>query len=69
MIDWKDIKIEGISKIDKCAAEFDVWAVGIVPYAKFKVKVFEGSDNKFTGYTNLRLKSLIDGSPEGGVGF
>ena len=27
----------------------------ISPYAKFKIKVFEDSDSKFTGYSNLQV--------------
>lgn len=65
---WKEIRIKGIAKIDKCVAEFAVWEFDKTPWAKFKVKVFESDDGKFTGYTNLQLKSLLDGSPEAGVG-
>lgn len=68
-MEWKNIVIKGISRIDKCVAEFDVWAIPYVPYAKFKVKVFEDCNGKFTGYTDLRLKNTIDGSPEGGIGY
>jgi hypothetical protein len=68
MKNWKDIKIDGISRIDKCTAEFDIWAIGKLPYAKCKVKVFEYSKGGFIGYTNIRIKSVIDGSPEGAVG-
>ncbi len=66
---WEDIRIEGISKIDRCVAEFDVWAIPTVPYAKFKVKVFMNVQGNYTGYTDLTIKSPLDGSPEGGIGF
>lgn len=69
MNSWKDIKIEGVNKIDKFVAEFDIWAIKKVPFAKFKVKIYEGCDGKYTGYTNIRIKNKIDGSPEGGIGF
>ncbi|HOV28405.1 MAG TPA: hypothetical protein PK566_18885 [Pseudobacteroides sp.] len=68
-MDWNKIDIKGISRIDKCVAEFDVWAIPTVPYAKFKVKVFQDLNGKYTGYTNLRVKSDFDGSPEGGIGY
>ena len=67
-MDWKNLKIDGVARIDKCVAEFDVWELNLSPWGKFKVKIFEGSDGRYTGHTNLRLKSK-DGSPEGGVGF
>lgn len=66
---WKNIKIEGISKIDKLVAEFDIWAIPTVPNAKFKIKIFESQSGKYIGYTNLRVKSNFDGSPEGGIGY
>jgi hypothetical protein len=69
MSNWRNIKIEGVTGICKCVAEFDVWAVQKAPYAKFKIKVFEDAEGKYIGYTNLRVKSLKDGSPEGGIGF
>lgn len=69
MGDWKSIKINEIAKIEKCVAEFNVWELNITPYAKFKVKIFEGANGHFTGYTNILLKSMLDGSPECGVGY
>lgn len=66
---WKDIKIEGISKIEKCVAEFEIWEIGRTPYGKFKVKIFERANGKYTGFTNIQVKNQIDNSPEGGVGY
>jgi hypothetical protein len=68
MSEWKNIKIEGISRIEKCVAEFQVWEIGRIPSSKFKVKIFEDQNGHFTGFTNLGIKSLLDGSPEFGVG-
>jgi hypothetical protein len=67
-LDWKDLKINGIAKIEKCVAEFDVWELNLTPWGKFKVKIFEGFDGNYTGHTNLMLRNE-DGSPEAGVGF
>jgi hypothetical protein len=69
MEEWKNIKIEGIAKIEKYVAEFDVWELNKTPWGKFKVKIVESSNGKYTGYTNLQLKSISDASSEGGVGF
>lgn len=52
---WKDIRVDGIAKIEKCVAEFNVWELNISPYAKFKIKVFEDTDSKFAGYSNLQV--------------
>lgn len=49
-------------------AEFDVMELIKTPWAKFKVKIYEGQDGKFTGYTNLRIKDET-GVAYGGVGF
>ncbi len=68
MNNWKNLKINSIAKIEKCEAEFDVWEFEKTPYAKFKVKIFEDTDGKYVGYTNLKIKDA-DGCPFGGVGF
>ncbi|ERI10629.1 hypothetical protein HMPREF0083_01274 [Aneurinibacillus aneurinilyticus ATCC 12856] len=69
MSDWKNIKIDGIARIEKCVGEFQIWELRKTPYGKFKVKIFERIDGSFAGFTNIRLKSIEDGSPESGVGF
>lgn len=66
---WKEIKLENLSGIDKCVGEFQVWMIGILPYAKMKVKIFESNEGKFTGYTDIQIKRSFDGSFEGAVGF
>lgn len=64
---WQDIKIQGIARIEKLVAEFDVIELEKTPYAKFKVKIYESPDGTFTGYTNLRVKDGT-GDVSGGVG-
>lgn len=59
---WKDIEIDGISNIERCVAEFNIWAIGIIPSGKFKVKIFEDQKERYTGYTNLAI--LNNGSPD-----
>jgi len=65
---WKNIKIKGIARIEKCVAEFDVLELNKTPYSKFKVKIYENSTGNFTGYTNLRIKDGL-GDASGGVGY
>lgn len=67
MVEWNKMNIPGIANIQKCVGEFNVWELQKTPYAKFKVKVFEGSKGEFTGYTNLLIKDK-DGCPYPGVG-
>lgn len=68
MSGWKEIKLSEIIKIDKFVAEFEVWELEKIPYGKFKVKIFESADGKYTGRTNLMV---IDekGSFCPGVGY
>ncbi|MBW5444445.1 hypothetical protein GE107_00005 [Cohnella sp. CFH 77786] len=63
---WKDIKIEGIARIEKCVAEFNIWELNLTPWAKFKIKIYEDTNGMFYGFTNLQLKSQF--GQEGGVG-
>ena len=53
ILDWKNIKIEGIANIEKCVGEFNVGELLKTPYSKFKVKVFESQKGVYTEYTNL----------------
>jgi len=69
MKDWKSVSIKGIVNIEKLVAEFHLFDVGITPYGKVKVKIFEKRNGTFEGVINLRLKSLLDGQPEGMIGI
>ena len=55
MEDWKKVKINGIAQIERLVDEFEVWELNKIPYGKFKVKIFETADGKFTGRTNLKV--------------
>jgi hypothetical protein len=68
-MNWKNIKHPGISSIEKLVAEFQVWFVEDLPYAKVKVRIYEDSDGNFTGFTNIQIKSPFDGAPEAAAGF
>ena len=52
---WRDIKIQGIAKIEKLVSEYNIWELYISPYAKFKIKIYVDSNNLFTGYTNIQI--------------
>lgn len=68
MNNWKKVNIEGIAKIEKCVAEFNIWELNISPYAKFKIKVFEDNKNNFTGYSNIQVIDEVGGY-NGAVGY
>lgn len=65
---WKDLKIDKIGAIEKCVAEFQVWANDILPYGKMKVKIYEQQDGLFLGYTDIRVIRKFDNSAEAAVG-
>lgn len=65
---WKSIKMDHVRAIEKCAAEFEVWATRILPYAKMKVKIYEQQNGFFTGYTDVQVIRKFDNKPEGAVG-
>lgn len=52
---WSDIKHPGIEKIEKTVAEYYIWELYITPYAKFKIKIRESADHKYTGYTEVLI--------------
>ena len=52
---WNDIKCQGIARIEKIVAEYNIWELNIVPYAKFKIKIYESSNHTYTGYTNIHI--------------
>ena len=64
----KNIRCEGIAKIEKLVGEYDIWELEKSPYGKFKIKIFQEKENLYVGYTNIHV---IDesGSFEGAVGF
>ncbi len=69
MKEWRQIKIEGIVAIEHCVAEFNIIELKYTPWRKFKVKVFEDTQGRFTGYTNLMLKDdTADKTPYCGIG-
>lgn len=62
------IKIENVSKVEKTVAEFTIWMVGVLPYAKMKIKIFEDHLGRYTGRSDLKIKRKFDGSPECAIG-
>ena len=65
---WKDIKLKNVSGIDKLVSEFQVWMVGVLPYAKMKVRIYQEQNKNFVGYTDALIKTKFDESFEGAVG-
>jgi len=51
---WND-KYQGIAKIEKLVAEYNIWELNIIPYAKFKIKIYESLDHIYSGYTNIHI--------------
>ncbi|MFD3262292.1 hypothetical protein ACE3MQ_27230 [Paenibacillus lentus] len=64
---WKNIRVPRVSSIEKCVAEFDITQLD-VPSGRFRIRIYENTNGKFMGFTNLKIKNLFDGYPEGGVG-
>ena len=52
---WKNLKIKGIAGIEKLVGEYNIWELNRSPYGKFKIKIFENSDNSYSGYTNIHI--------------
>ena len=52
---WKKLKIEGIAGIEKLVGEYNIWEINKSPYGKFKIKIYENSDNIYSGYTNIHI--------------
>jgi hypothetical protein len=65
---WRNIRINGVGRIEKCVGEFKIW-IPILPYAKMKVKVYQREANKFIGRNDILLKRRFDGSFEGAIGY
>lgn len=66
---WQEIKIDNVSQIEKTVAEFTIWMIGVLPYAKMKIKVYESNSGCYTGRTDLQIKRKFDGCPECAMGF
>ena len=52
---WNNIKYNEIAKIEKLVAEYNIWELNIIPYGKFKIKIFESSNHMYSGYTIFML--------------
>ena len=56
-------------KIEKTAAEFTILMVGILPFAKMKVKIYQRQSGSCFGITDVMIKRKFDGYPESGIGY
>lgn len=68
MDDWTKIKIDGIAGIERFVDEFEVWKLYKIPYGKFKVKIYETAEGKYTGRTNLMVTDK-SGDFWAGIGY
>ena len=69
MEDWKNIKIDGITSIEKIVADFEI-SIGVkFPYSKIKVRIKETQRNNFIGMTNIATKERELLSPDWRAGF
>ena len=67
---WKNLSLKNVSKIERCVGEYNIWMVGILPYGKMKVKIYEDNSGTFSGYTDINVKLRSDDNyPESAVGF
>jgi len=66
---WKDIKIKGVTEINKLIGEFEVWALNKIPYEKFKIRIWENSRGEYIGVPNIRINNHLDGSIDGTTGL
>ncbi|WP_140921495.1 hypothetical protein [Limnobaculum xujianqingii] len=65
---WRKLQLENVGSIDKVVAEFIIWMIPLLPYAKMKIKVYESQSGLYTGRTDLQIKRKFDGCPEGAIG-
>jgi hypothetical protein len=61
---WHEIRVDGIARIDRIVAVFEIWAPETLPFAKFKVKIVERSGNRFAGCANVAIRKPKTGEPE-----
>lgn len=67
MDDWKNIKVDGIGSIERVVAEFNIYS-NRTPYGFFRIRIHEHQNGHLMGFTNIKIKSDFDSSPEGGSG-
>ena len=65
---WYDIKHQGIAKIEKVVAEYNIWELNIIPCAKFRIKIYESPDHTYIGCTNIHLADGL-GDFCGAIGY
>jgi hypothetical protein len=63
-MNWKTIKMDGVGRIDRVVATFEVWSDGSLPFAKFKIKVVERAGGDFISVANIAIRDSATGNPE-----
>jgi hypothetical protein len=56
--------MDGVRRIDRVVAQFEVWLDETFPFAKTKVKVLERSPGDFLAVPNLAVRNLTSREPE-----
>lgn len=69
MKEYGKFTVEGLDVIvEKLAAEFNVWELKYSPYGKFKIKVFQKSQDNYVAYSNLMVKNRA-GDFDASIGY
>ena len=61
--DWRDVKLEHITRIERVAAQFHVFLEDQIGNTFVKVKILENVEGKFRGITNMAVKDIETGEP------
>ncbi|WP_165247291.1 hypothetical protein [Paludisphaera soli] len=69
MLDWREMRVEGLGPISKVAAIFQVGApLERLPFSSFKIKVLERRDGSFLAVPNVSALGA-DGHPSWDAGL
>lgn len=55
---------DGIRRVDRIVAEFDVWVDDSFPFAKFKVKVLDRGLGDLAAFANVAIRDRTTGTPD-----
>jgi hypothetical protein len=61
---WFEVRVDGVIRIDRVAAVFDVWVGANLPFPEFKVKIIERFGKGFLGLPNVAVRNPKTGNPE-----
>lgn len=67
-MDWREIRIDGVARIDRVVGIFEITLAGKLPFVSFKIKVTEGAQGDFVAISNVWVKDQ-DGFAHGEAGL